>query len=434
MEEPVLKTPSSSIPSLRENFFWIFLGSAFYMFCQFGILVILNKKGSSSLVGQFSLAMAISAPITLFFNLQLRQLLSTDAIGKYSLGDYFMLRTIASILNFLVIASIAFYRIEDPAEIRAVIIIVGLFKTLETCSEIPFGLLQRFECVRFIAYSQIAKGFLILISTLISVMIFQSLVLCVAALALQQLIVFCLLDLRAAQRVKDRALAEVSFKADRLLAHEWNMRRVLRLNLEALPLGFTAMFISLNINIPMYFLEQNLGLEILGIYTSLSYLIRSLQLISGSLGRAIAARLSTYYISGRVDLFFQLLAKMMLATIGIGLVGLVAAYFCSDFVLSLLFNDSYREYKSLFMLLLVNLVLVSMVVFLGNGLTAGRMLNAQPVIFGGAMVFCFVLSGWLVPRYGMMGAAYSACMTSLFQLFASAVGIFQVIRLAPKPG
>jgi len=93
--------------SLRVNFSWTFAGNVIYAACQWGILVVLAKLGSPKMVGQFALGSAITAPVIMFTNLQLRAVQATDAKDEYSFGDYFSLRLLTTALAFLIIVCIA---------------------------------------------------------------------------------------------------------------------------------------------------------------------------------------------------------------------------------------------------------------------------------------------------------------------------------------
>src|SRR5690349_21224091 len=78
--------------SLRTNFIWTFLGNVVYAGCQWGMLVVLAKLGSPEIVGQFALALAVTAPVFMFTNLQTRGVQATDARKEYAFGDYLALR------------------------------------------------------------------------------------------------------------------------------------------------------------------------------------------------------------------------------------------------------------------------------------------------------------------------------------------------------
>ena len=93
--------------SLRSNFSWTFAGNVVYAGCQWGMLMVLAKLGSPEWSGQFALGLAVTAPIIMLTNLQLRAIQATDARREYRFGHYLALRLATTALALLVIAGIA---------------------------------------------------------------------------------------------------------------------------------------------------------------------------------------------------------------------------------------------------------------------------------------------------------------------------------------
>src|SRR5207249_10179214 len=75
--------------TLRVNFLWTLAGNVIYAACQWGILVALAKLGTPQMVGEFALALAVTAPILIGAGLSLRSVPVTDALGEYEFRDYF---------------------------------------------------------------------------------------------------------------------------------------------------------------------------------------------------------------------------------------------------------------------------------------------------------------------------------------------------------
>ena len=58
------------------------------------------------MVGQFALALAVTGPVIMFFNLELRAVQATDAQGQYRFHDYLSLRLIMCFVAMAVIVGI----------------------------------------------------------------------------------------------------------------------------------------------------------------------------------------------------------------------------------------------------------------------------------------------------------------------------------------
>src|SRR5919197_2263596 len=143
--------------SLRANFLWTVLGNVVYAGCQGGMLVVLAKVGSSRMVGQFALGLAVATPVIMFANLQLGSVQATDARRQYRFGEYLGLRLITTALAFLAMIGIVLLS-RHRWDTALVVVAVGLAKALESISDLIYGLLQQHERMDRIAKSVMLKG------------------------------------------------------------------------------------------------------------------------------------------------------------------------------------------------------------------------------------------------------------------------------------
>src|SRR4029079_4222728 len=80
--------------SLGKNISWISVGNGIRAGCQWGMIAALAKLGTPQIVGQYSLGLAITAPIFLLTGLQLNAIQATDAASEFSFSNYFTLRVL----------------------------------------------------------------------------------------------------------------------------------------------------------------------------------------------------------------------------------------------------------------------------------------------------------------------------------------------------
>ena len=142
---PVLSVPMV-VPivsglSLRSNFAWALAGNVVYAACQWGMIVALAKLGSSFMIGQFSLGLAIATPVVMFTNLHLRAVQASDARRFYSFGEYLQLRSVMTLAAIAVIGVIACLE-HYERQTTMVILAVALAKGIEALSDIHYGLFQ----------------------------------------------------------------------------------------------------------------------------------------------------------------------------------------------------------------------------------------------------------------------------------------------------
>ncbi len=161
-ENPAISRLNAPL-SLTGNFSWTLAGNVVYAGCQWAMLAVLAKLGTPGMVGRFVLSLAVTAPIIMFSNLQLRAVQATDARREYQFADYLGLRLVCTLLAAVAIIAVTFLS-GHKGETAAVILAVGAAKAFESISDIYYGLLQRHERMDYIARSMMVKGPLSLVA------------------------------------------------------------------------------------------------------------------------------------------------------------------------------------------------------------------------------------------------------------------------------
>ena len=417
--------------SLRTNFSWTLLGNIVYSGCQWGMLVILAKLGSPVMVGQFALGLAVTAPIIMFANLQLRAVQATDAKHEYLFGDYLGLRLIAIALALFVIVAISFfsgYR-EDT---MLVILVIGVAKAFESTSDIFFGLLQQHERMDRIAKSMMLKGFLSLLALGIGVYLTRSTLWGVIGLAVIWALILIYYDLKSGAlilRLSQITNPSANIKIDdSTLSPRWDKAKLRKLALLALPLGFVMLLISLNVNIPRYFIEHYLGERQLGIFAAISYLMVAGTTIVSALGQSASPRLAKYYASGNHTAFRDLLVKLVAIAMLLGLAGLLVVIFAGRELLTLLYRPEYAKHVDIFLWAMVAAGISYITSFLGYGMTAARYFKVQMPLFTVVILVLIIACFWLIPAHGLLGAAMALTIAAIAQMLGSLVILAYAFR------
>ncbi|MGA8622093.1 MAG: oligosaccharide flippase family protein, partial [Candidatus Sulfotelmatobacter sp.] len=319
-----------SAPPLRVSFSWTVAGNVVYAACQFGMLSVLAKLGSPSIVGQYALGLAITAPVFMMTNLQLRGVQATDAHHEFGFADYFTLRLISTLLGTLVILLLTLFAVYDTST-KMVIALVAGAKAIETISDVIAGHLQKSERLDQVARALMIRG---TVSVAIFAAVFwvtRNLITTVAALALAWMAVIALYDLRVVARLLGQHTRFFRFSLESqktLLSISW-------------PLGVVMTLASLNTNIPRYILEHKLGTAELGVFASLAYLLTAISLIVIALGQSVCTRMARLFAECDIVRFKALLGKLILFAVGLGTVALVIALFAGRPLLTLVYRPEY---------------------------------------------------------------------------------------------
>lgn len=430
---PVMEAKSSGL-SLRRNFSWTFIGNVVYAAAQWGQLILLAKLTTPAVVGQFNLALAITAPVIMFSNLQLRAVQATDAKREYGPGHYLALRLLMTLLAMLVIGMLVLTGDNSP-ETGWVILIIGLAKGIEAISDVLFGLLQQRERMDYIAKSMIIKGILSLVTMAAAVALTRSMVWGSAALFLSWTAVLFLYDIPSVRRMAAlKSNTDDDLTPEEAITPRWEWRRLLRLIWLSLPLGFVMMLISLNSNIPRYFVENFHNETELGIFSAMAYLMIAGTFVINALGQSATPRLARYYAENQTGPYISLSLKLLGVGVVIAIAGVVVALIGGKPLLSLIYTPEYAEQSDVFVLLMVAGGVSYVASFAGYTMTAARLFRIQTLLFAVTTAVTYFTSQMLIPEQGGRGAVWVLIIAGVVQLIGSlmitAFGIWRIRNAA----
>ena len=401
----ITKANERPMPSLTSNFVWTLGGNVIYSASQWGMLSILAKRGSPAIVGVFALGLAVSAPVFMFCNLQLRSVQATDAQMRYQFADFFMLRSVCTLAALLFIAgvsAVAGYR----GEVLVVLIALSLAKAFESWSDVIAGLLQRHERLDLAARAVTVRG---LVSLVVFAGVFvttRRLGAACIALALTWAAVVCLYDMALARGVLQKREGFFSASKTRM----WEL-----LN-KSLPLGIVMTLVSLNANLPRYLVVHYLGADQLGIFASLAYLLTAVNLLSLALGQAASARMATMFALGELERFRNVLAKLAVFGVGIGGIACGIALGFGKTLLKLLYGPSYSSHEGLLLILAATAGISTIATFMGFAATSAQSFRAQVPVIAGMTITTLAGSWLLVPLLGLNGAGFALLISAIVQL------------------
>ena len=401
IEQPLTAT-RSPIPSLRSNFAWTLAGNVLYGVCQWGMLSVLAKLGNASIVGQFTLGLAISAPVFMFTNLQLRAVQATDVNVEHGFANYFTLRLLATLLGLTVIVAVLPFAGASSA-VRIVILMVAVSKCVECMSDVTAGLLQREEQLKRVAVSLMMRGIASVLIFALTFAYFRNLALSVAAMSVVWLAVLLSYDVRNVRALIGRQ--DPFFRFDR---HElW------RLAMLGLPLGWVATFATLSVNIPRYFLQHYLGLADQGIYASLAYMVVAINLVVAALGVSVTTRLSRLFADGDHRQFVRLLTKLSMLGVLIAAVGVPLTFLVGRPLLTVLYRREYADHVGLLALFVGIAGVGTIGTFFFCGMTAARSFRVQVPVQFVTMLIGVAGSALLIPRYGLIGGGIALLLSTM---------------------
>jgi O-antigen/teichoic acid export membrane protein len=279
-----------------------------------------------------------------------------------------------------------------------------------------------------IARSLIIKGPLSLVGLAAGFLLTRTVLGGVAGLALSRLILLVGYDMRSPAWLARREDLRGPAGRVALSRARWDWAALGQLTWLSLPLGVTTMLISLNTNLPRYFLESHSGAYELGIFAALAYLFVAGSTVVSALAQSASPRLAKYYASRDVYPFRRLLVRLVAIGLLLGSAAVLVALVAGRQILTILYEAEYARYVEVLLWLTLAYALSYAASFLGVGMTAARYFRVQPVVFGLLTAVTLLLSFLLIPQYGLYGAAWATIATNAFQFLAAFAVIAHAIR------
>jgi len=408
--------------SLRRNFIWTFIGNAIYQGTQWLNLIVLAKLSTPETVGIYSYALAIATPITLFSNLQLSTVLVTDARDEYRFGDYLYLIIITAILSACITAGVAFFVCDEKGALF-VIIMVGISQSVISIRGIHLAFIQKHERMDIVSTSHIILGCLSLLIFSSIIYLSGELLLAIVGTILVRILVFFSHDRLRARKL----LSTEGNNSKHSNTHLEHYKALYKLAVLSLPLGITMAIISLNSNIPRYFLVHFHDKTTLGYYAAIGSLLAFGGMVISALGQPASPRLAKYFAYNK-PAFKRLLAKLVGIGFGIGACGLLITFFFGKYILTFFFTAEYAAYYREFNWIMLAGAFAFAYAFMGYGITAARYFKLS-VLLSCINTILIALSSWiLIPEYRIFGVAWALIITNGAGLIIFTILIIYIFR------
>lgn len=389
--------------SLRKNFSWALNGAIFYVFSQWVLLIILAKLGGPTIAGRYTLGLAITAPIVLLSNLQLRALLASDVQEMFPFSAYAILRLLTSLGALLLICGLTAC-LKFTLDQAVVICLIGLAKVIESGSDITYGLMQKHERMDLVSLSKGIRG--ILTAGAVGGIFWEtnSLIAGIGGMIAVWFMVFVLFDCRHLQRILGSPPNHMPWAK---MAHAGLASKVLSLTKFSLPLGMVSMLMSYNTAMPRYLLETYHGEAALGYFSAIACFTVACTIVPEAFSQAALPRLAKYHANS-LESYWRLMGKLMLVAFLIGMAGVVIATLGGSELLRFVYKEDFGRFSHILVLIMLLGAAESICSVLGVGLTAARMLAAQLPVLAGTLIITTVSGWWLIPSQAMEGAVLAA--------------------------
>lgn len=410
-------SPVRIVPaSIPANVAWTASSNIIYALCQWGMLVAFARLGTPEGLGQFAFALAVSAPVMMFLQLQLRTVQVTDTRGGFEFADYLTLRGVSSLAGLTVVVVIAAAMGSGLSGIVVAAIVAGV-KMFDGFADVLHGAWQKVERLE-------VPAALLMINGAVSL----------AALALA---------LWTGASVAGAVTGSLAGSIVALIAAAWFTRARLRLTFTptvgalhrireiawvALPLGFVMALISLTSNIPRYFIQAWLGERELGIFAALTYVTAAGMTIVSAVGNSLTPAMARDFDRGDARAFARRFRLLASAAAGIGISGFLTAVFFARPLLQIAYGEEYARSAGVFVHAMALGTVTYLAAAVGFAMSAARCFRVQAPMFILVVATILAASAAWIPSSGLHGALSALMAGAAVQLALGAALLGPAIR------
>ena len=374
------------------------------------------------MVGSFALALAVVLPVLMFGSLSLRSLQVTDYRRSHRFLEYVTLRLLTLVVSMAAIVGFGLIAGYSKAMVIATALI-GAAKAVEYISDILYGSLQQTENMAGIAISMILRATLSVSALSLGVYQTHSLAWGAACMLITSAAVLVVYDIP-----KTLAVANVSMAALRgeclgyfdELVNKSGYRKLRKLALAGLPMGFVLMMVSLNLNIPRYFIQHTLGTHELAMFSAIATLLSAGGVATNAIGQAAAPRLAKAFVNRDRRGFIMLLAALVVVSLGLGALGFTGAVLFGKQAMAMIYRPEYSAHHDVLVWLMGASGFFYLGSTLGYAVTAVRCFTPQLPLFAIAAATTAIGCMALVPSQGLRGAAIAILISAVIQCVGSA--------------
>jgi O-antigen/teichoic acid export membrane protein len=191
-------------------------------------------------------------------------------------------------------------------------------------------------------------------------------------------------------------------------------------------MGFGALLLSLNGNVPRLFIGHELGEQDLGIFAALAYFQVAGTTVIRAMTYSASPRLAKAYANPGQKGFVGLLIKLVIFGGLIGLAGIGISAIAGKPIVRIFYGPEYAEWSGLLVLVMVASMMHYMAMFLECGLVVIRFFRSVMVLLVLVVSSTTVSCMFMVPSFGMVGGVLSVAIGATIHV----VGAMMVLIFA----
>lgn len=392
--------------TLKKDYFWNTIG----VFLQNGVtillLVAITRINGIDTSGLFSYASAIAIVLFAFGLWGGRLYQVSDIKREFDHRSYIVARILLAIV--MVLSAVLFSLANNyDAYKSTVIIVLVLYKAIESVADSIYGVLQVHNNLSYVGKSLLYKSALGLTLFIVVDILTGNIILSSLAVVFVNIIFVRFYDIRLAMKSENIRIGSSFVKT-----HVYEAVTILKRTITIFAVTFLATF---SINIPRFFIDKYDNDQI-GYFGIIAVPITLITLIMSFILQPNIVQLTKMYQARKYDNFKSIVNKIMVVTLGFGILVALGAFIVGIPLLNLIFGVDFSQHKTELMIMIIGGIANAFVAIFINVLTIMRRFKAQFYTLLVTNLVLVVMSVIFVQKYGILAGVSLFSLANIAQV------------------
>lgn len=366
-------------------------GTLVYFFCQWVLTVLVARLNGYADAGVFSLAISFANIFAYIELWGVRNFQISDIQEEYSNGMYAGARIISTIIALVLIPPVLMYYNYERTVVVCCLIAVA-YKTFESVTDLFFGVMQRTNRYDCIAVSYTLKGLLPAVAFAVLLAIKYPLHIAMIGMLLVYMAVVVLYD---AVILRGSGVFQITMRGN---------GKLLKL---CLPLMINGLISACMIYLPRNAVQQIIGSEELGFYSSISTVVVVLSTLVGSVWAALMPTISKLVNERDAERLKQYYWRILGGLLAMSLVVVVVGNLLGPMAFSIVYGKEILSHMHLLTPVLLNAVFLMIDAYYDCFFIPMKKRMPLLICNGVGFLFCAATVRIATASFGTIGACYS---------------------------
>ncbi|ARD73601.1 lipopolysaccharide biosynthesis protein [Staphylococcus xylosus] len=385
------------------NFSYVFLANITNALSKFIYLIVITKFLTVKELGAYTLALAITAPIALFFNMKMRSyIISNDFIDYKKYTNFRKLANLISIIIIIIVSSL-FY-----IDIIWIMILIAISKLIEINGEF------------YQAWPNKEKKFqlpskLMIVRTLINILTFTF-----VALFTRDLIITLFINILGQlimlfiERKINLNLVDLGIYRNEKLNYKL-------IFLTLVPLGIVQALMSFSTSLPKFLLDSISNIEAVGIYSAVTYFMTIISLFMASLNQTLLPYIKKIYKKNIFKFIKVINIYCNLFFLALSLIFLTLTFLFGDKLLSLIYTNNFAEYDYILSICAASVFFNMAGWMYDSALLLSNAIRYQPLFLIISMLITLGVGIILIFEFNILGATITLVVFQFLNTVSKAI-------------